>query len=273
MGFRTVAISSSSTKRELALSLGAEEYINASQQNVAEVLLGMGGAKVIVCTSPNGSAIASLVNGLSLRGQLLILSLPEGETTLNFGRLSVNSLPFVATETSHQVLSFRVDVQSLGGRRAPRKTSLTASRFPQTIRSNVLWRSSHSRRLRKLLNASLTQNSVSSSCLSRAFDMLHNHELPSSINKFSFCTSIKSDIITSAQYILLHCIRAFMRYIYITKDLKYQLVPFKGMLRCQVRIQISMNCHKGYCDRTRRLSYNITGYSDGVQNIEPTQEG
>lgn len=97
MGFHTVAISSSNTKRELALSLGASEYIDASQNNPAEALKAMGGAKVIVCTAPSGKAIQNLVEGLGLRGQLLILALPEEESTLNFSELYTDLLSYSRT--------------------------------------------------------------------------------------------------------------------------------------------------------------------------------
>ncbi|KAJ3307725.1 hypothetical protein HDU93_005939 [Gonapodya sp. JEL0774] len=45
-GFRTVAISSSDAKRELALKLGAQEYINSSKQDAVAELKNLGGAKV-----------------------------------------------------------------------------------------------------------------------------------------------------------------------------------------------------------------------------------
>lgn len=77
MGFRTVALSSSPAKREVAFQLGATEYIDGSKVNQVEALQELGGAKVIVCTAPNPEAIQDLLGGLQVGGQLLVLALPE----------------------------------------------------------------------------------------------------------------------------------------------------------------------------------------------------
>lgn len=83
MGFRTVALSSSDAKRELALQLGADVYIDGSKEDQGEALTRMGGAKVIACTAPNGEAIHGLVKGLKPNGQLLILgSMPDASLPL-----------------------------------------------------------------------------------------------------------------------------------------------------------------------------------------------
>lgn len=46
MGYRTVALSSSSAKASLASQLGADDYIDTSKVNVVDALQKMGGAKV-----------------------------------------------------------------------------------------------------------------------------------------------------------------------------------------------------------------------------------
>lgn len=73
LGFRTVAISRGSDKKQLALELGASEYIDSDQNNPVEVLSNMGGAKVILTTAPNSKAISALVDGLGINGKLLVL--------------------------------------------------------------------------------------------------------------------------------------------------------------------------------------------------------
>lgn len=50
MGFRTVALSTSSDKKDLALQLGAHDYLDGSKVNTVEELQKMGGAKVIICS-------------------------------------------------------------------------------------------------------------------------------------------------------------------------------------------------------------------------------
>jgi len=74
MGFRTVAISSGRSKQELALRLGANEYLDSSVDHPAEELSRMGGAQVILATAPSSKIMASLLNGLSRRGKLLIVA-------------------------------------------------------------------------------------------------------------------------------------------------------------------------------------------------------
>ncbi|OBZ78159.1 Alcohol dehydrogenase [Grifola frondosa] len=75
MGFRTVALSSSSAKEELSRSLGAHEYIDGSKVDQGKALSALGGAKVILCTAPNPHAIETLIPGLAVDGQLVLLAL------------------------------------------------------------------------------------------------------------------------------------------------------------------------------------------------------
>jgi len=78
MGYKTIALSSSSSKRDLALKLGAHEYIDQSAVlNAASELEKLGGAKLIVCTAPSTKAIQELLGGLGIGGKLLILALPR----------------------------------------------------------------------------------------------------------------------------------------------------------------------------------------------------
>lgn len=74
MGYRTVALSSSDSKRQFAIDLGAHEYINNSKGDVNKQLQAMGGAAMIVCTAPNAKAIGPLLGGLQPGGHLLVLS-------------------------------------------------------------------------------------------------------------------------------------------------------------------------------------------------------
>ena len=74
MGFRTIALSRGDDKRILAEELGAHEYIDTAQKNVAEALQALGGADLILATAPNAKAIGELTDGLSARGKLLIVA-------------------------------------------------------------------------------------------------------------------------------------------------------------------------------------------------------
>lgn len=82
MGYRTIAISSGSGKRDLSLKLGAHEYIDSSKQNVVEELKKLGGADVIASTVPNAQGAFDLLEGLAYKGKLLILGLTGDMATL-----------------------------------------------------------------------------------------------------------------------------------------------------------------------------------------------
>jgi D-arabinose 1-dehydrogenase-like Zn-dependent alcohol dehydrogenase len=73
-GYKTVAISNGSEKKDLAKQLGAHFYIDASTENVVEELQKLGGADVILATAPNSKAISVLTDGLKLRGKLIIVA-------------------------------------------------------------------------------------------------------------------------------------------------------------------------------------------------------
>ena len=74
MGFKVVALSSSSSKEKFAKDLGAHVYVDGSKENHAEALMKLGGAAMIVSTAPNPDIMGDLVNGLAPGGKLIILS-------------------------------------------------------------------------------------------------------------------------------------------------------------------------------------------------------
>ncbi|KAL5119838.1 hypothetical protein ACEQ8H_002199 [Pleosporales sp. CAS-2024a] len=82
LGYRTIALSTSSDKKEFAKQLGANEYIDTSKEDAGEALQKMGGASLIVVTAPNPDMINPLVNGLGPLGKLLMLA-PVGDVQVN----------------------------------------------------------------------------------------------------------------------------------------------------------------------------------------------
>jgi D-arabinose 1-dehydrogenase-like Zn-dependent alcohol dehydrogenase len=74
MGFRTVALSSSGSKRDFAHQLGANDYVDGSKEDTVEALQKMGGAALIVVTAPNPEIIGKLVAGCAPRGKVLVLA-------------------------------------------------------------------------------------------------------------------------------------------------------------------------------------------------------
>jgi len=92
MGFRTVAVSRGADKEALARELGAHEYVDTQKVDAAEGLQNLGGADVVLATAPNSSAIASTVNGLKVRGKLLIVA-------ASFEPLQISALSLLSGKT------------------------------------------------------------------------------------------------------------------------------------------------------------------------------
>jgi D-arabinose 1-dehydrogenase-like Zn-dependent alcohol dehydrogenase len=73
LGFDTVAIARGKEKEELALRLGARNYIDSTAQDPAAALSALGGAKVILSTVTNGPAMTAVLGGLGVRGKLIVV--------------------------------------------------------------------------------------------------------------------------------------------------------------------------------------------------------
>jgi alcohol dehydrogenase len=74
MGFQTVAIARGADKADFAKQLGAHHYVDSTGDTpVAEALQSLGGAKVVLATAANSGAIAATVDGLSHRGELVVI--------------------------------------------------------------------------------------------------------------------------------------------------------------------------------------------------------
>ena len=74
LGFKTVVLSRGKEKEELAYKLGAHVYIDTDTGDAAKQLMKLGGARVILCTAPNGKAISELIPGLGRKGQAIIVT-------------------------------------------------------------------------------------------------------------------------------------------------------------------------------------------------------
>ncbi|TFY60513.1 hypothetical protein EVJ58_g5108 [Rhodofomes roseus] len=74
MGFRTIALSTGTSKKELALSLGAHDFIAGTAAEQAAALQKLGGARLIMCTAPDAQAMSTLIGGLDYEGELLVVA-------------------------------------------------------------------------------------------------------------------------------------------------------------------------------------------------------
>jgi D-arabinose 1-dehydrogenase-like Zn-dependent alcohol dehydrogenase len=110
MGYRTAALSSGSAKKDLALQLGADYYIDGSKEDQAQALAKLGGAKVIAATAPNPEIISKLIPGLAPSGQLVILAIaPPAEVPLGgliAKRLSIVGWPAGTAAESEDTMNF-----------------------------------------------------------------------------------------------------------------------------------------------------------------------
>lgn len=77
MGFRVVAIARGTEKRDLALSLGAHEYVDSTATDPGEELAKLGGARVILSTVTNGDAVAATLGGLGVGGEVVVVGAAE----------------------------------------------------------------------------------------------------------------------------------------------------------------------------------------------------
>ncbi|TGE31063.1 zinc-binding dehydrogenase [Desulfosporosinus sp. Sb-LF] len=87
MGYKTIALSRGTDKKELALKLGAQVFIDTQSTDVAQELQKLGGARVILATAPDNKAISQLINGLGFDGKLVIVAGVEGPIQVFGGQL------------------------------------------------------------------------------------------------------------------------------------------------------------------------------------------
>lgn len=111
MGMRTVAVSHSNDKKELAKKLGAHHFINTGEKDGAEELQKLGGAKLILATAPHSDAITSVVDGLGIDGKLLMVAatgepIEVSPMQLLMGRKSAAGWPSGTAMDSEDTLKF-----------------------------------------------------------------------------------------------------------------------------------------------------------------------
>jgi D-arabinose 1-dehydrogenase-like Zn-dependent alcohol dehydrogenase len=111
MGFRTVAIARGKDKEPLARQLGAHQYLDSRNQDVAAELMKLGGAKLIVATVTDASSMSAAIPGLAINGKLLVLGAPHEPLQvpaglLIGGRRSIIGWPSGTSIDSQDTLAF-----------------------------------------------------------------------------------------------------------------------------------------------------------------------
>ena len=110
-GCEVTALSRGTDKKQLAMDLGADHYIDTTDGNPAEALQALGGADVLLATAPNSAAITSVVGGLGRDGQLMVVAatgepIEVSPMDLIMGRRSVKGWPSGHADDSEDTLDF-----------------------------------------------------------------------------------------------------------------------------------------------------------------------
>ncbi|KAL2913789.1 hypothetical protein HK105_206668 [Polyrhizophydium stewartii] len=98
MGFRTVGISTSDSKRDLAFSFGAEAFVNTSGDGAVEKIMaatGGHGLDAVIATAPSAAAVEALLPGLAFGGVVVVVAALDRNLSLNPGLMLKNNLRIV----------------------------------------------------------------------------------------------------------------------------------------------------------------------------------
>jgi D-arabinose 1-dehydrogenase-like Zn-dependent alcohol dehydrogenase len=113
MGFHTVAVARGRDKEELALKLGAHEYIDSTSSDVAKELQQRGGATLVLSTITAATAMEPALSGLGVDGQLLVVGapfepLPVNTAAMIGARHSIKAWPSGTCVDSEDTMRFSV---------------------------------------------------------------------------------------------------------------------------------------------------------------------
>ena len=82
MGYRVVAVSPGDLA-DFARGLGAELYVDSLQDDPTARIQALGGANVILCTSPSAESMSRLVPALGPYGRMMIVGVPSSPLTID----------------------------------------------------------------------------------------------------------------------------------------------------------------------------------------------
>lgn len=89
MGFKVVAVARGNDIADDALALGAHIYIDSHQEDAADSLQKMGGAKAMLTTIDKPSVTSSLLPGLAPEGQLVLLGIGQDPLHVSAGHMVI----------------------------------------------------------------------------------------------------------------------------------------------------------------------------------------
>ena len=111
IGCRTVAIARGADKGPLARKLGAHQYLDSTNQDVAAEINKLGGARVILSTVTSSQAMSAVLGGLSVDGKMIVVGAsPDPIEVSPFlligGRRAIQGWPSVTSQDSEDTLAF-----------------------------------------------------------------------------------------------------------------------------------------------------------------------
>lgn len=112
---QVIACSSGSAKRDLALSLGATEYVDSSTTDVPTYLQSLGGAVLVLCTAPYAKHINSIIPATAKNGTIMLVSaatdgkIQVDNLFLNMNRASLRGWSCGAAPDSEQTVKFAAE--------------------------------------------------------------------------------------------------------------------------------------------------------------------
>ncbi|KAI8924115.1 alcohol dehydrogenase [Entophlyctis helioformis] len=96
MGLRVVAISTSASKRDLCMSLGAEAFVDTSAGDTVATKIsdatGGHGLDVLLATAPSAAAAEALLPALAFRGTVAVVAALDRPLSINSGLLLMKNL-------------------------------------------------------------------------------------------------------------------------------------------------------------------------------------
>jgi len=110
LGYRVIAVGRGTDKQALALKLGASRYMDSKIVDAAKELAKIGGASVILATAPDSKSMSALIEGLTVRGKLLVVAASFTPIEINPLQLlsgrSVSGWPSCTSKDSEDTLRF-----------------------------------------------------------------------------------------------------------------------------------------------------------------------
>ena len=86
MGYKVAVLSTSDAKKDFALGLGANYFINTSAEDPVKRLQELGGAALIVATAPSAKTVTPLITGLRTAQGWMTGNALDAEETVDFSK-------------------------------------------------------------------------------------------------------------------------------------------------------------------------------------------